>query len=300
MTTDRASRITATRIGDSPIIRPHMDTRMGDNINGPSMIRVPDWVPAPLGRYYLYFAHHDGQYIRLAFSDRIEGPWRMHEPGVLPLKTSHFQGHIASPDVIVDHDARRIRLYYHGSDARTDDTSPQVTRVALSADGLTFKARPEVLGPSYMRVVKIDGWHYAMAMPGQFLRSKDGLTDFETGPTLFAPNTRHAALLLRQDRLHVVLSRAGDCPERLLTSNIRLTPNWHDWQAAPLQPLLSPKRDYEGGTLPRRPSERGIARTPTCELRDPAIIQDGGKTYLLYTVAGEQGIALARLNVQPG
>ena len=30
------------------------------NINGPSVISVPDWVENPLGKYYLYFAHHRG------------------------------------------------------------------------------------------------------------------------------------------------------------------------------------------------------------------------------------------------
>ena len=31
------------------------------------------------------------------------------------------------------------------------------------------------------------------------------------------------------------------------------------------------------------------------ELRDPAIFRDGAKTYLLYSVAGESGIAIAEL-----
>ena len=53
------------RLSTNPIIRPHMDAMMGDNINGPSLIRVPDWIDNPLGRYYLYFANHKGRYIRL-------------------------------------------------------------------------------------------------------------------------------------------------------------------------------------------------------------------------------------------
>ena len=57
-----------------PIIVPNMDARMGTNINGPSLIRAPDWLPTPPGRYLLYFAHHNGTYIRLAFADAIEGP----------------------------------------------------------------------------------------------------------------------------------------------------------------------------------------------------------------------------------
>ena len=66
------------RLLSGPIIVPDMDERMGRNINGPSLIRVPEWVQHPLGRYYLYFAHHQGRYIRLAFADDIEGPWHVY------------------------------------------------------------------------------------------------------------------------------------------------------------------------------------------------------------------------------
>src|SRR6188508_1447297 len=131
----------ALRLADNPIIRPHMDGRMGDNINGPSLIRVPDWVRNPLGRYYLYFAHHDGRFIRLAFADALGGPWSTHEDGVLPLQASHFAGHIASPDVHVDHEQRRIRMYFHGGDVPSGlGAPPQHTRVAVSDDGLQFTA----------------------------------------------------------------------------------------------------------------------------------------------------------------
>ena len=55
--------ITITRLGDGPIITPEMDDRMGGNIQGPSLIKVPTWVDNPLGKYYLYFADHRGTYI---------------------------------------------------------------------------------------------------------------------------------------------------------------------------------------------------------------------------------------------
>ena len=32
------------RFLNEPIIYPHMDDRMGDNINGPSLIRAPNWL----------------------------------------------------------------------------------------------------------------------------------------------------------------------------------------------------------------------------------------------------------------
>ncbi len=60
------------------------------NINGPSVIRVPVWVDNPLGRYYLYFAHHKGNHIRLAYAERPTGPWTLHEGGILSLAESGF------------------------------------------------------------------------------------------------------------------------------------------------------------------------------------------------------------------
>ena len=53
------------------------------NVNGPSLIKVPPWVSRPLGRYYLYFAHHEGRSIRLAYADELRGPWRLHPAGAL-------------------------------------------------------------------------------------------------------------------------------------------------------------------------------------------------------------------------
>jgi hypothetical protein len=67
-----------------------MDERMGTNINGPSLIRVPGFVAQPLGKYYLYFAHHKGSYIRLAYADNVEGPYTVYTPGALQLSESHF------------------------------------------------------------------------------------------------------------------------------------------------------------------------------------------------------------------
>ena len=65
----------ALRLKVNPIITPGMlPSGDGDNINGPSMIKVPDWIQSPLGKYYLYFAHHQGKYIRLAYADHPEGP----------------------------------------------------------------------------------------------------------------------------------------------------------------------------------------------------------------------------------
>lgn len=302
------------RLTGNPIVSQAMDPSLGNNIDGPSLIRVPDWLPSPLGRYYLYFAHHNGLFIRLAYADQVEGPWRIHPPGVLPLEQSTCTGHIASPDVHVDNDRREIRLYFHGvafPRGQTDgheqlfgDASRWVgnqrSKLALSHDGLHFHARPEALGASYLRAFEWDGWTYALAMPGVFYRSRDGLRGFELGPILFPPSFRHCAVRVRGHTLHVLFTRAGDCPESMLHATVDLRGNWREWTASPARLVLSPQEPYEGAGLPAQPSARGPVFEPVCALRDPAIFAEGERSYLLYAAAGEQSIALARIDWEAG
>jgi len=59
--------------------------------------------------------------------------------------------------------------------------------------------------------------------------------------------------------------------------------------------VLEPELDYEGWGLSLLPSVRGLAHEPVCQLRDPAVFEEANRTYLLYSVAGENGIALAEL-----
>jgi len=74
------------RIGE--IISPGMSEELGHNINGPSLIMVPDFVENKLGKYYLYFADHKGQEIKMAFADDLAGPWTLKSGGVLSLVAS--------------------------------------------------------------------------------------------------------------------------------------------------------------------------------------------------------------------
>ena len=344
--------VRAVRLSAEPIIRPHMDDRMGSNVNGPSLIRVPDWIEEPLGRYYLYFADHKGAYIRLACADTLAGPWRMHTPGTLALEASHFaterpdparvsegvrrdaanaieqdylHPHIASPDVHADHDRREIRMYYHGM----LEDGEQRTRVAVSTDGIGFEARPEILGNSYFRVFRHHGWHYALVMPGELRRSRDGLTGFERrpptrslgdsaarnrgrseqrrrraknnlvpygpGPTLFCPEMRHAALRHAGDALDVFWSRVGDAPESILHSRIRLDGDWTTWRDEGDRVVLAPERAWEGAGEPVEPSMRGEINRLVRQLRDPCVYEEDGRTYLLYCGGGESGIGIAEV-----
>lgn len=281
------------RFPENPTITPHMDARMGDNINGPSLIRVPDWVPNPLGKYYLYFAHHQGTYIRMAYANQLEGPWQIHTPGVLDLADSFSDAHIASPDVHVLDDLHEIRMYFHG--CCNPGAIPQVTRLAVSQDGLNFTVYPDILGSSYWRAFRWQEYWYTLEMPGVFRRSRNGIDAFEEGPTLFTSNMRHSAVQLVEDMLYVYYSNAGDCPERILWTTVHLAPDWHQWQTSPPQTLLSAEMDYEGADCPVEPSQRGSIHQRVNQLRDPCIYEEADRTYLLYAVAGESGIAIAEL-----
>jgi len=95
---DSLKVIEVNRLQDNPIIHHDMDASLLEevrqygyvNINGPSMIKVPPWVKKPLGKFYLYFAHHKGDYIKLAYADKPEGPWRIYPDGALHVKDSLF------------------------------------------------------------------------------------------------------------------------------------------------------------------------------------------------------------------
>jgi hypothetical protein len=295
------------RFANNPIIRPAYDQSIGSNINGPSLVRVPAWLERPLGRYYLYFAHHEGLFIRLAYADQLEGPWKIYRPGTLRLDETYCHHHIASPDVHVDDDQQRFIMYFHGpildhEAAATTALTQQFPVVggqrglaATSVDGLNFTAQAEILGSSYFRAFRWGEYVYAIGMPGIFYRSTSGLTGFAQGPILFDEKMRHAAVRRRGDTLQVFYTIVGDCPEHVVVSEIDLRPDWLEWQATPPVSVLQPELDYEGSHLPLEPSVRGVIHGPARQLRDPAIFEEDGRLYLLYAVAGESGLAIAEL-----
>lgn len=185
-------------------------------------------------------------------------------------------------------------MYFHG----LESAGRQVSRVALAEDGIRFRALPEILGRTYLRTFRRDGVTYGIAMPGQVYRSasEDGLTGFEPGPVLFNPDMRHCALLPRGDILHVFWTQVGHAPERILMSTIDLSVPWDRWQESEAVEILRPERSWEGAREPVAPSIRSVAYGPVNQLRDPAIFTEEGRTYLLYAVAGESGIAIAELH----
>lgn len=284
------------RCAGNPLITFDSSETLGRNINGPSVIRVPDWIEEPLGTYYMYFAHHQGTFIRLAYADRLEGPWSIYEPGTLHLEqATAFKGHIASPDLHIDHEKRELIMYFHGP---AKDRDGQWSGVATSTDGIHFTPSEAILGHFYFRVFEWNGMFYALAKDGNsgwgsLYRSEDGRTPFELRGQILA-QARHMALQQVGSQLRIFYSRKGDAPERILLATLQLTDNWDEWTESEPIDILAPEAEYEGIAYPNAPSDYGSA-IEVRQLRDPCIFEEDGRTYLFYSYAGEMGIAMAEV-----
>ncbi len=255
----------AERFTTNPLITVASSPSLGGNVNGATVIRVPEWIEQPLGRYYMYFANHMGESIRLAYADDLTGPWRVHEPGVLHVRETafyrpqpdpagpraDFYTHVASPEILVDHERRRLVMWVHGwwtNGERWPETLPaarawarergygQFTQASESADGLDFDVHPAITRASYLRVFVRAGHLYGVSRLGVVSRSTDPLEPFELGPSLFAGGpyagrVRHLALMPRGDRLLVFFTAIGDAPERVMASSVSLAGDWTTWRA---------------------------------------------------------------------
>lgn len=280
----------------------------GANINVPSIIRVPDWIEAPLGRYYLYFSCHSGcRYIRLAVADHIEGPWRIHLKGVLhAIEIPMIGDYVYSPDVHVDEENNQIRMYFHA--ARAERKKPHVF-VATSKDGMDFDVLTDLAQTFYFRAFPYQGAWYGLSKGGRLFRSKDGLSTFMPGPDLFpivpgnnatygmAGSIRHVSIEVFSSHAEIYYTRIGDAPEIILKSHIDLSADWQKWRAEPPIEVMRSEQEWEGAHLPIEASRYGKTIQPAHQLRDPEIFRDSdGARYLLYAAAGEHGIGLARLD----
>ena len=320
-----------TRLAQNPLLTARSSSTLGSNVNGPTVIRVPDWVPNPLGRYYMYFANHMGEFIRLAYADHVAGPWKIYEPGVLHVHNTamgrpgpdsketleDFYTHVASPEILIDVQQKRIVMWFHGwwTNGERWPADPgaarawaqqkgysQFTQAAMSADGRQFQVAPPITRTPYLRVFPYDDYYYGVSRLGRLSRSTDPLASFELGPNPFrdgpyAGRVRHVALLRRGTTLQVFFTAIGDTPERVMLSTIDLTGDWTTWRASAAIEVLQPERGYECSHHPNRPSESGDIAIPVRQIRDPFVFEDAGRTYLFYSICGEQGIAAAEITL---
>ena len=290
------------RFATNPLITFASNVSVGRNINGPAVMRVPAFVKKPLGRYYMYFGHHSGQFIRLAYADQPQGPWHIYRPGVLPLQeiavASGFYGHIASPDLFINLEQQRIYLYFH---ALHPSRSDQCSGIAVSDDGLHFHlVHPEPINTFYMRLLPWNGIYFAISknanVSGRLSFCRTPYGPFEAIADLI-PSMRHAAWLVDADQLYLLFTVVGDNPESLMIAPVTLNKNRPScWTLGESLVLAEPASGWEGLNYPQEPSRFG-AQNDVNQLRDPYVFQDNGSTYLYYAYGGENGLAGAHLDM---
>ena len=205
---------TVTRLTDGPLVAADMfpasataglEPEALANVNGPSVLRMPDWAAGKQAPLHMYFAHHKGKSIRLAYADRMQGPWAIYPGPIMPLADSLFEpedpvpdpaltrpdwvaglggdylyAHVASPDIHIDEDHQRIIMYYHGL-LRDGD---QQTRLSTSADGLDFTPQAPLLGPPYFRATWLDGVMYLSMWEGRLARARAWEGPFDLAPRI--------------------------------------------------------------------------------------------------------------------
>ena len=275
------------------IITPKLSSVIGENIQGPSVIKSPTWLHNKLGKYLLYFADHKGNNIKLAYSDDLFGPWKIYEKGTLKLSESLF---LNEKPTIPD-DYENIKL---GSMNNLSGYVPHPDQVSAIPDRLDDMTIPHIASPD----VHVDNknkeiimyYHGLEKFGFQLTRvatSKDGINfvayknNFKEIKTLFDGNMRHSSVLVIGDTLYIFFTKVGDIPEKILLSKINLNQKSNKW--APSEPIeiTRPEFDWEGANLPLQKSARSSINMPVNQLRDPFIFKEKENVYMFYAVKGE-------------
>ena len=111
-------------------------------------------------------------------------------------------------------------------------------------------------------------------------------------------SVRHLCLLKRNEYLEIFFTKIGDKPERIYRGILSLIYEQKKWKVVKIKEILRPTKVYEGSKIKLKKSEPGPSKKIENAVRDPYILIDKNKTYLFYSIKGEKGIALAKINYE--
>ena len=110
-----------------------------------------------------------------------------------------------------------------------------------------------------------------------------------------ALNVRHIGPGTMSGRV-TAIAVPHEAPEVIYACTFHMDGDPSDWRADESVEVLRPERAFEGADLPATPSIVGAIDIRVNELRDPDIfIDNDGTVYMPYSIAGEAGIALAKI-----
>lgn len=255
-------------------------------------------------RYFMYFSCHIGEVIRVAIADQVEGPWEVEaEPALNLSSCKKIYDHIASPHVIFDASRELFVMFFHGR--HIDFGREQFTFMALSRNGVNFECNNEKpVAPFYLRVIQYQRRFLGISKGGEIHEAEHWGDEFAFLNNPFQIRSehdlyynhpgslRHPCFDLVGNVLWIYFTRIGDMPESIFRIKAvyrsdRLLLEGEE------ELVLAPERDYEGFDCNLEMSESGPALARERALRDPYVLNTNGRKYLFYSVAGEDGIALA-------
>ena len=184
-------------------------------------------------------------------------------------------------------------MYYHG----LDEFGLQKTRVAVSSDGINFASRQKIVGWPYFRKFTYNGSDFAISMPGVIYKNNGSIEDFKIVNQVMGENTRHSAVMVKDNKLLIFYTRKGDAPERILLTTLDLSLSPHLWKTTEPVEVLRPEKEWEGASLPKYRSVSSAINIPVNQLRDPAIFIEDDRNYLLYAIRGENGIGIVEFSI---
>jgi len=269
---ERPRAVSAVRLTQNPLITVHSSPSLGDNVNGPSIIRVPSWISAP-ARPLLHLLRPPQGPVHSPCLCRREslGPWTIYEPGVVPVGDTAFfrpqagsawrrcrsvlhargvTGDLRGPDAqtagavdarMVDRGAaagRRTLPARRAWGAGRAATASSHSR-AKSSDGLHFQVtRADHQGQLSPRVFRSTAISTAWPASASLLRSKDPLGRVRRRSESVRGRPVRRSRPPRRGRPAAAarcmsFSRASATrPRRVMLSTINLTGDWTTWKAS--------------------------------------------------------------------
>ena len=278
-----------------------------ENINGPTLVEFECPLFPKLRLYLMYFGHHKGKYIRVAWAFSPTGPFR-RVPLVRPLllrdRFGERKGHVASPEV------RTVggkRYMFAHSPSRHFRPGKQITYMSRLRLGVVCSRPKPIDLPSYARFFSLNGDMHAITNGADVFKLDSNSLETRQldvdKSRLLVPESqdviervRHPQILAWLGHTLCFYTRVGDAPERVFVSLLEAKNPEEIMFSTPIE-LLRPREDYEGAHHNIEPSKSGISRRPENALRDPFVGEFGGQHFLYYSTAGEKGIACAELDV---
>ena len=186
-------------------------------------------------------------------------------------------------------------MYYHCP--YKNGKTPQSTFNCISDDGLNFTKGDKYVIYPYLRKFDFNNNTYAIAMKGFYPK---GSVLFKLVNNKFKeiadilPGSRHTAVLNYLNKIYVFYTIVKEAPEHIYVSELNICEN-DKVKIQNTKSVIKPEEYYEHKNSPLEKSNYGATYKDVRQLRDPGIFKEGKDIYLLYTVCGEQALAMCKI-----